>query len=161
MTLNSSKDLAQRIADSVESASPLLRVRTEWKVLEELHRGLEEAGPEASFSEDQVREAEAKAASSTSASSELADAIEHEAALQAESDEMYKALKAAQDKAEEDQKAHKKEVQELQRAKAKLELERDNERKRLLRTTSEAQQHRRPDRSRNPHHLGHLSRVDD
>ena len=60
VTLNSSKDLAQRIADSVESASPLLRVRTEWKVLEELHRGLEEAGPEASFSEDQVREAEAK-----------------------------------------------------------------------------------------------------
>ena len=60
VTLNSSKDLAQRIADSVESASPLLRVRTEWKVLEALHRGLEEAGPEASFSEDQVREAEAK-----------------------------------------------------------------------------------------------------
>jgi hypothetical protein len=35
-------------------------VRPEWKVLEELHRGLEEAGPEASFSEDEVREAEAK-----------------------------------------------------------------------------------------------------
>ena len=60
MSLNSSKDLIQRIADSVESASPLLRARPEWKVLEELHRGLEEVGLEVSFSEDEVREAEAK-----------------------------------------------------------------------------------------------------
>jgi hypothetical protein len=60
VTLNSSTDLAQRIADAVESAPPLLRARSEWKVLERWHREFEEAVPTGSLSEDEVREAEAK-----------------------------------------------------------------------------------------------------